>query len=425
MSQTYGGEVDLSVIEGVTKDVFGKLIDVIPDTFKLQEKIRFNNAAKIGEKYTMPVALTRSHGFTYNTGDAGAFALNAAVAATHKEASVTASEIVGREYISYKAASSAKGGAESFVPVATHYVGELLRSTRYRVEASCLYGGTSIATLSSDITGSGTTRVFQINDASFAPGILQGLENASLDAYDDEDGTTQQNANAALTVDFVDFANKRITLTGNATDMGTIATTLGSATVELFFRGSEGKEMTGLDRIARSTGTLFGISGASYNLWAGNSHALSSTQLDFASLQAALVKPGNKGAWGESFKGCISHPTFADLNADAAALRAVDSGYSESIKQGHNKISYVTSVGELEVWVHPMLKQGEALLFPLECFSRIGSTDVTSGVPGSTDRFLAELPDNAGYQIRMYSDQALFCDAPAKCVKITGIVNSS
>ena len=57
---------------------------------------------------------------------------------------------------------------------------------------------------------------------------------------------------------------------------------------------------------------------------------------------------------------------------------------------------------------------------------RVGSTDITFKLPGQEyeDRFFRELTDRAGFELRAYTDQALFCEAPGKLVLIEDIVNS-
>ena len=55
---------------------------------------------------------------------------------------------------------------------------------------------------------------------------------------------------------------------------------------------------------------------------------------------------------------------------------------------------------------------------------RVGSTDMTFKRPSQGDEFFRDLENSAGYELRLYTDQALFCQAPGKSVIITNIVNS-
>ena len=76
---------------------------------------------------------------------------------------------------------------------------------------------------------------------------------------------------------------------------------------------------------------------------------------------------------------------------------------------------------------HRFVKAGEAYLVDLTKWSRIGSKDVTFnlGIPGFSENFLQQLPSNAGFQIRNYSDQAPFCWDLSGQTFISGIVNNS
>ena len=56
---------------------------------------------------------------------------------------------------------------------------------------------------------------------------------------------------------------------------------------------------------------------------------------------------------------------------------------------------------------------------------RVGSTDITFKRPGQADNFFRDLDSAAGYELRCFTDQALFCMAPGKQVCITGIVNQT
>ena len=73
---------------------------------------------------------------------------------------------------------------------------------------------------------------------------------------------------------------------------------------------------------------------------------------------------------------------------------------------------------------HNIIKGGEAFLCPMKHLKKVGSTDITLKNPGNGDKIFLELAGNAGFEYRSYSDFALLCDAPAKFVKYTGIVNS-
>jgi hypothetical protein len=50
---------------------------------------------------------------------------------------------------------------------------------------------------------------------------------------------------------------------------------------------------------------------------------------------------------------------------------------------------------------------------------------MTFKLPGQQDEFFRHLSDAAGFELRLWSDQALFTYAPGRNVIVTGIVNSN
>jgi hypothetical protein len=54
---------------------------------------------------------------------------------------------------------------------------------------------------------------------------------------------------------------------------------------------------------------------------------------------------------------------------------------------------------------------------------RVGSTDMTFKQPGQGEDYFRHLENAAAYELRLFSDQALFCSAPGKQVLINNIVN--
>ena len=70
------------------------------------------------------------------------------------------------------------------------------------------------------------------------------------------------------------------------------------------------------------------------------------------------------------------------------------------------------------------IKEGYAFGLSLEEWMRVGSSDITFKRPGQGEDFFRDLENSAGYEMRLYTDQALFCMAPGKNVILSGIVNS-
>ena len=62
-------------------------------------------------------------------------------------------------------------------------------------------------------------------------------------------------------------------------------------------------------------------------------------------------------------------------------------------------------------------------MLSLEEFMRIGSSDISFKRPGQSEEFFRDLENAAAYELRLYTDQCVFCMAPGRNVLVTGIVN--
>jgi len=87
-------------------------------------------------------------------------------------------------------------------------------------------------------------------------------------------------------------------------------------------------------------------------------------------------------------------------------------------------IQFHSQNGEIEIEPSIYVKEGYAYLLSLEDWYRVGSTDMTFKRPGQGEEFFRDLENSAAYELRLFSDQALFCCSPGKNVIVTAIVNS-
>jgi hypothetical protein len=193
----------------------------------------------------------------------------------------------------------------------------------------------------------------------------------------------------------------------------------------IFNYGAFGNEFAGLHTILTNTGTLFNISASSYTLWKSSQYPAGSASLSFAKISAAVSRAVEKGLDSEVM--CFVNPrAWADLLSDQAALRRYDSSFKSSeLENGSEGLRFYSQNGVIEIVPSIFVKQGYAYLVPMDEMLRIGSTDITFRRPGQGDEFFRDLESAAGYELRAFTDQALFCSAPGKAVIITGIVNAS
>lgn len=62
-----------------------------------------------------------------------------------------------------------------------------------------------------------------------------------------------------------------------------------------------------------------------------------------------------------------------------------------------------------------------AYVLCLEDWVRVGASDVTFKRPGAEGNFFRELEDHAGYELRAYTDQAIFCAKPGRNILIKNL----
>jgi hypothetical protein len=415
--------LDTATATALFKEVYGDEVkDLVPKAARLQKDAKYVSKDKQeGNLYHQPVKVTRSHGWTLSTtGDA--FPLNAAQPARTADAQVRGSAFVLRDVISYDAASKLlQGKGESrkraFVSGSAFMVENMTETASFVLETQLLHGQRDIGVVSS-VSGSGTTRTYVLTAATFIPALWAGLENGFVDAFDTT-GATQRNASGTFQVTAVDVSTRSITLTGIDAEL-----TATVATDKLYLRDTKSAGMVGLLSIASNSGLMFAINAATYSLWAGNTHSAGSAALSYIKLLQAMNKPVNRGLMSDVIA-YVSPKSWTDCMNDLSALRQYVGKAGGEIEQGSDGIKFHGQSGSMELVPHILMKPSETVVFPKGELMRLGASELTFNVPGRSDKDLFEnLPDHAGYGLRNYWNQALFCACPAKCLLITDIVNS-
>lgn len=420
-----------STLPGLFKQVYSPDVrDAIPQFAIYQARIPFSKAQLLGDKYHLPVVLADEHGFTYGGNTAANYTLNAGIAMQLQDAQVASSELTLQSGISYGAVSRAQNKGEQAVESAVRLLIERMKaSAAKRVEIELIYGA-SISGLGviSATSGSSTTRTYTISSATWATGIWAGMENAQLDAYYNT-GTTgvQLNTNAAIVITSVSVANKTISVSGNSSDLTALDAQVGSTvgtSATFYFYGAYGNEMSGTDVILTNTGTLFNISASTYNLWQANVYDCQSAQLTMGKVLSGLATATGRGLM-EDVALFLPPDSFANLVADLSAQRRFDGSYKS--KKGVNGVETIEFYGQnglIELIPHAMYKSGDAHAIPLDMVKRVGSTDVSfrGEMVGGEMEYLFQNTTTNGWTCRAYTDQAVFIEAPAQCVKFKNIV---
>ena len=416
-----------STLTGLFKEVYGDDIkNLIPETSKLTKMFPFVEKEKQeGNKYHQPVIVSAEQGATYAAASAGAFALNDHIASTLQDAQVEGSQILLRAAIGYDAAAKAAKGKKAFADATELLVENLLESHTKRLELSILYGRSGLGLGDSSVNASATSTVITFTTASWASGIWSGLENAVLNFYNNPaDTLVSSGADANFTITAVSVSARTITVTGTATGITALDSALASTgQADAFFLGSHGAEMYGLNSILTNTGSLFNISAATYGLWAANTSSAGSAQLSMTKILNGISKAAQRGL-NESTVVLCNPDGWTNVMSDLAALRKYDGSYDR--KKGDNgfeSLMFYSQAGEIEVVPYNIVKEGDAFILPKKKVRRLGATEITFKTPGREDEIFLQLPSNAGYEIRSYSDQAIFLETPARATKITSIVN--
>jgi hypothetical protein len=421
------GAENLSTQEGLLKRRYvGTTESLIPSFGILQKKFKFDSANKVGDRYEVHVRTANPHGVTAAGGNSlgTAFTLNAARAGQTKPAYVKPFEMVLREQVSYGLISLASNTETAYSTPMDETVKAMVQTARAYQEMACLYGGRNIGQIESQ-TGSSTTRAWVLTKATWGAGIWSQMQGAALDIYNSaNDGGTKQNSNALVSVTSVDASTRTINVAGNATDLTAIdsAISTGAYVKPVGFDGMWG---LGVSRILRHTsGTIFDIDPASHGLWKAHQYSADSSKLTFSHiLNAAAGIVGNGGMCDITL--LVSHWTFTDLSTDSIEFKRVAEADGMAFKAGAKTIELEGPQGTIKIERHPMVMAGEALGICEEQWVRIGSTDLTWSLPGSGDRFLHQLPDVAGMEMRNYQCITPFCHKLSQNFIITDIVNAS
>jgi hypothetical protein len=428
--------VSATQLDGLYKEVYGSGGPPIlaPEHAKLYKAIgNLEEAERVGKTYNYPVVLTLEQGYTCAGSNGDAFTIGTPVAMLMDNASLEGSEGLLATRISYRAASKAATSKGAFKRAMGVSLESHMRSHVMRRELEMRYGRSANAlALSSASTGDTATQVtLTITPASWAVGIWAGMEGATFNFFNSGTGALiSSGADAIFTLASVDADLRKLSFTGTS---GGVTAANAVETLYVDFASYRATmttthtAMEGLDYFLplAAGNTLWGIS-TNYTLWRGNSFSCSSGKLTVGKVLAGINKAVGKAGLDEAVYLHVSPETWADLGDSLASQRTFDKSYSTGEgTTGVEKVIYHGANGAINVVIDALVKGGEAWALPYKCLKKVGSTDITLKNPSKGENIFLELGTAAGFEYRSYSDFALFCNSPAKCVKFTTIVNSN
>lgn len=389
-----------------------KVKDLIPDGVFCLKEISFISAEKQpGNFYHQPIALTLEHGFTYGGSGATAFTLRNGVASVYADAQIRGHEMVLRSYLSIGAVSRSKG-KNAFIQASKLIVENMLKSFSRRLEVQLVYGQ---AAGGIGVIESVTLNTVKVEDHEWASGIWSGSEKMPVE-FRSNAGVLRGEANIVNS----SLSSKQIEF--DALPVGVVATDV------MYYAGAYGKEFAGIHKIITNSSSLFGIDASQYSLWSGNTVNVGTNfsggeaVLSFAKVEESIAAAMDKGLAEEEVIVLCNPRSWNNLLTEQAAKRQYDQSYSSSkLENGSKAIVFHGMNGLIKIHASIFIKEGYAYVLPLKDYMRIGSSDVTLDQPGYEGKFMKLLENANAYELRAYTDQALFCSAPGKSTLLTFI----
>jgi hypothetical protein len=416
---------------GLFKEAYADAIeDLVPDEALLVKGTKFlGNKQMLGDLFNQPVIVRNEQGFTYSKPNNGAFAINTPTTMVMRNASVNGFSILARSGIDYESFSKASN-AQSFRDSVDLVMENVMDSFGNRLEMTMLYGqsSTGLGGITAAANGTATTAVITFATGQWSTGLWTVLEGANINAFLSTAAGAALNTTAPLVVTSIDVANKQITVTGASADITAVKAGVTAGSLLRFYvvgdTGAGLNEAVGLDAIALNTGTLFGIDAGVYSLWKANTSAVGGN-LTLASIQQGIATAVARGL-SEEIDVFVNPVTWKFLSTEQVAYRMLDSSYSSSkVKNGFEAIEFYSQNGKISVYAHKFVKEGEAYALPLNRAVRVGATDITFNIPGTdSGKIFQQSANNAGFEFRVYSNQALLVTKPATLIKFTGITNA-
>jgi hypothetical protein len=421
------GENTFSTLNGWFKELYASSESrPLPKAAYLLKNIDFSKAERgVGNKYHMPVVLTHEHGVTYAGPSSGAFTLNAPVASVLKDATIEGTQVLLRSRLDYESAARAANTKASFGQATELLVKNMLDSISKRLEIMMLYGRQSIGAVNASTVGSTS---FVISAVTWAGAIWAGMENAKLDiTASDKSAYSSAGSASNVTISSVNLGTRTITVSGPLTLTGGDLVWFAGAVIP---GGSPTfNEFYGLDGIIQEASTLFGITNSTFNMFQGNVSDLASTSMTVTNILSGLLPSIGKGLMQDVVLLCspkgfqnLVNPlvdpkaSVGSTNVQVGSTR-LDRKGGPSLELGSSSAKIMGNQGTIEIIPHLFVKDGDAFAVPMEHLKRVGATDVTFNTPGRGDEFFLQLPDNAGFELRVYANQALFVETPGWCTK--------
>jgi hypothetical protein len=423
------------------KTVYGNMHDLVPDDQLLAKDIPWDEGSKVGDSFKEDVVLGDEVGITFGGSAQEAFEINPAISGAVRQTEVVPYVSILPSILPFATISRSLGDEKAFFQATKFITQNNLKSHNRLKEVARIYGQSTqglgtvsyasatyrgVALTNGGGTINGITFTAGINAAGkhillapgqFASGHWVGKTGIKVKQVLVSDGSVVASGKLVavnskfgyITVDFTPVA----------------ASSVGSH--KLVYDGWENQgEMTGIQSILSTVGTLFGVDNNRFSLFRGNAVTNGGKKLTLRRVNEYIADAVNgAGLEGELTLYCNPR-SWATMSSDEASLRVYDKSYNESqAKNGFMDLEYYSQNGKLTVKSHRGVKEGDAFILSLDCWKRSGSAQVGFKVPGIEGDLIKPLENQAGYQFKSFSDEYCFSYQPGHNIYISGINDES
>ena len=383
--------IDKTKWDAMFKVVYPKELTDLPyENFVALRDFNFRQTVKVGKNFQFPIVTGLEHGFSYSQPNT-TITLPDAVASSMVTATVSPYQTLLKSLLNFEAAASATGGPEAFKAANQFTLEQVVRSHRKRIEIGCWYGQKELGTVVSI-----STKIVTVTTAEWAPAVFAGMENCLVRICDA--GGTAWRTNLAGTesifkVTAVNIDGRTITVEGVTTADAPNAVI---STDRIFFKTQADitggalshNEAHGVQYVLENSGTLWGVSAASYSLWRAGRKNVGAANLSMDNIFEGCELGAARGMDGET-KLYMNNQTWRKLLTNQAALRVYDVKYSpNALTNGAMELQFYAGTGLVKLIGSPYIKEGYAFLLQPSKWFRVGATDISFKVPGMGDQMI-------------------------------------
>lgn len=422
----------LTNLNGNYKVMHGELVDKIsPRPDWLHSTIKYRKDKKVGAYFQNTVVLGDENAITYAGSDTAEVTLETPTGMLTAPATITPNTYYNRVRITYPAATRAEqAGPAAYMDAQALVLMNGQKALQKRHSISMIYGrdanGIGQVAIGAAVTVDTTTMDFVFAEAEWAPGIWRRLKNCRIQTANASGTIDSGGGSDIITISRITHSSRTVRVTfNNGTLKTTVANRNSTEVLNCFFYGSVTNDMVGMKKIfGNTTGTIFAIDAQANAEWQGNPFAVGSKRLTGNHVQGYASVLQDRGMEEEDLTLFCSNRTWADLHGQLQSARIWDSSYETSMaKQGFNAIRYFSASGWIQVVGSAYIKGGDAFMFPTSVMSRIGSKDQSFDIPGAEANPWHDVSDKSSAELTLMTDMGLFCEFPAWCAYISGIVN--